>query len=84
MAWAEVGYATVRHQEDLMEHGEQLGARLVDGADDGLASGGERLESLDDGGGTEGVEAGGGLVTEQKGRVGQTGGRERQALPLAT
>lgn len=62
---AGVGGPAVCHQYNSVEHGKQLTAGLVDGADDSLATSGRALQGLHQCGGAEGVQARGGLVAEQ-------------------
>lgn len=68
---AQEGHSTLSHEQNSVEHGVDLGAGLVDGWDDGLASLGHVLHDGHNVLSHEGVQPGGGLVAEHERRVGQ-------------
>ena len=81
---AEEGRPALGHEEDLVEHLDDLTAWLVNGADDGPALAGQSAQGLHHRGRHVAVQARGGLVTEHDAGVGQDLTGQRQPLPLTS
>ena len=78
-----VSSSAFSHEQHLVKQLHDLAAGLVDGADHSPALAGQAPQHLHHTGGHEAVQARGGLITKQDGRVGQNLGSKRQSFHLS-
>ena len=76
--------SALSHEQHLVKQLHNLAAGLVDGADHSPALAGQGPQYFHHTGGHEAVQARGGLITEQDGRVGQNLRSKRQSFHLST